>query len=176
MNKQRREWLRQMVTVMGVPVFVSGAFAHVAEALAESHTVARLKRSKAEWRALLPPQAYQVLFEGKTEAPFTSPLTREMRSGVYVCSACFLPLFSSTTKFNSGTGWPSFYAPISERLRTQPDFQFIVERTEYHCLRCGGHQGHLFDDGPLPTMQRWCNNGVALTFVPEGVALPPLRT
>ena len=93
-----------------------------------------------------------------------------------MCAACYLPLFSSKAKFDSGTGWPSFYEPIKGRLATKRDYWLIVPRTEYHCIRCGGHQGHVFDDGPPPTGQRWCNNGVALKFVPEGEPLPKLRT
>jgi peptide-methionine (R)-S-oxide reductase len=119
---------------------------------------------------------YAVLFEERTEAPFTSPLDREKRQGTFVCAACCLPLFSSKAKFDSGTGWPSFYEPIKGRAGTKRDYWLILPRTEYHCIRCGGHQGHVFDDGPPPTGQRWCNNGVALKFVPEGQSLPQLRT
>jgi peptide-methionine (R)-S-oxide reductase len=93
-----------------------------------------------------------------------------------VCAACFLPLFPSTTKYDSGTGWPSFWRPLEGRLGTKPDYQLAIPRTEYHCIRCGGHQGHRFHDGPPPTGLRYCNNGLALRFVPEGEALPALRT
>ena len=93
-----------------------------------------------------------------------------------MCAACYLPLFSSKAKFDSGTGWPSFYEPLKGRVATKRDYWLIVPRTEYHCIRCGGHQGHVFEDGPPPTGQRWCNNGVALKFVPEGEPLPQLRT
>jgi peptide-methionine (R)-S-oxide reductase len=139
-------------------------------------TIAKLEKSKSEWRKLLAPDAYAVLFEARTEAPFTSPLDREKRQGSYVCGACYLPLFSSKAKFDSGTGWPSFYEPIKGRVGTKRDYWMILPRTEYHCIRCGGHQGHVFDDGPPPTGQRWCNNGVALKFVPEGEPLPELRS
>jgi peptide-methionine (R)-S-oxide reductase len=130
----------------------------------------------AGWRALLPPAAYEVLFENHTERPFTSPLNDEKRHGTYVCAACLLPLFESSAKFDSGTGWPSFFRPIEGHLATKLDFGLIWPRTEYHCTRCGGHQGHVFKDGPPPTGQRWCNNGVALQFVLQGAPLPPPRS
>jgi peptide-methionine (R)-S-oxide reductase len=132
-----------------------------------------LYKTRAEWRSLLPPAVFSVLFEEQTEIPGTSPLTDEYREGTYVCAACFIPLFSSQTKYDSETGWPSFWDPISGRLgfRLEPDL-----RTEYHCKRCGGHHGHVFDDGPQPTGKRYCNNGLALQFVATGEALPALRT
>ena len=136
----------------------------------------KLQKSHAEWRALLPPGAYAVLFEEDTERPFTSPLGDETRHGTYVCAACFLPLFESSAKYDSGTGWPSFFRPIEARVATKRDFKRVWPRTEYHCARCGGHQGHVFDDGPRPSGRRWCNNGLALRFVPEGEPPPPLRT
>jgi len=131
---------------------------------------------REEWRKRLTPQQYHVLFEEGTERPHSSPLNEEKREGAFVCAACHLPLFESSTKFESGTGWPSFFRPIEGRVVTKRDFMLVLPRTEYHCARCGGHQGHVFDDGPPPTGQRWCNNGVALRFVPEGEALPPLVT
>jgi peptide-methionine (R)-S-oxide reductase len=137
---------------------------------------AAVETSTAEWRKLLAPESYAVLFEARTEPPFTSPLDREKRPGVYVCAAGYLPLFDAKTKFDSGTGWPSFYEPIKGRLGTKLDFWLVLPRTEYHCVRCGGHHGHVFKDGPPPTGQRWCNNGVALRFVPEGEPLPEPRT
>ena len=137
---------------------------------------APLDKPKAEWRALLDPAAYAVLFEAGTERAFTSPLNDEKRAGVFVCAACFLPLFASSGKFDSGTGWPSFFRPIEGRLGTSRDFKLLVPRTEYHCIRCGAHQGHVFSDGPPPTGQRYCNNGVALRFIAEGEPLPPLRS
>ncbi len=136
----------------------------------------RLVKSKDEWRRLLSPDAYRVLFEEATERPFSSPLNAEKRRGVFHCVACLLPLFSSNAKYESGTGWPSFYEPIAGRLATRWDFKLLLPRTEYHCVRCGGHQGHVFSDGPRPTGQRWCNNGVALTFLREGDPVPGLRT
>jgi len=126
----------------------------------------RLKRSDAEWRKLLTPAQYDVLREEGTERAGTSPLDREKRPGIFACAGCRLALFSSEMKFDSGTGWPSFFTTIPGVFGTKRDFKLILPRTEYHCLRCGGHHGHVFDDGPAPTGQRWCNNGVALVFVP----------
>jgi peptide-methionine (R)-S-oxide reductase len=119
---------------------------------------------------------YNVLFSADTERPGSSPLNQEKRRGTFVCAACFLPLFSSEHKFESGTGWPSFTQPIAENhIGKTTDYKMLVPRTEYHCVRCGGHQGHVFTDGPAPRGQRWCNNGLALEFVPEGQELPALR-
>jgi peptide-methionine (R)-S-oxide reductase len=141
----------------------------------EADEIKKLERSKEEWLRLLDSKAYRVLFEEATEPAFSSPLLGEKRKGTYICAACFLPLFDSEAKFESGTGWPSFTEPISGRMGTKRDFKLLVPRTEYHCVRCGGHQGHVFNDGPPPTGQRWCNNGLALKFVPEDEELPALR-
>jgi peptide-methionine (R)-S-oxide reductase len=145
-----------------------------AAAAVEAPPVERFELPKSEWKKRLAPGAYAVLFEEDTERPGSSPLDREKRPGTYICAACMLPLFESTAKFDSGTGWPSFYQPIEGQVGTRTDFKLILPRTEYHCARCGGHQGHVFDDGPPPTGLRYCNNGVALRFVPSGEPLPPL--
>lgn len=135
-----------------------------------------LEKSRAEWKELLPADRYAVLFDESTERSFSSPLNGEERAGTFICAACFLPLFSSKAKFDSGTGWPSFFQPLPGSIATRRDFRLLLPRTEYHCARCGGHQGHVFKDGPPPTGQRYCNNGLALSFVPDGSALPALRT
>jgi peptide-methionine (R)-S-oxide reductase len=127
----------------------------------------KLDRPHEEWRKELTPEQYAVLFQEGTERAFTSPLNDEKRPGTFLCAACGLPLFESSTKFDSGTGWPSFFDPIPGHVETKRDFKLIWPRTEYHCARCGGHQGHVFSDGPQPTGQRYCNNGVALRFEPE---------
>jgi len=126
----------------------------------------KVERTPQEWRASLDAAQFSVLREQGTERPFTSPLNDEKRRGVFVCAGCDLPLFTSAMKFDSGTGWPSFFTTIPGVFATGTDFKIIVPRTEYHCARCGGHHGHVFDDGPPPTHQRWCNNGVALKFIP----------
>lgn len=122
---------------------------------------------EVEWKMRLDEETYYVMREEGTERPFTSPLNDEKRNGEFACAACGLVLFRSDHKFDSGTGWPSFWQPIEGRIETRKDYKLFVPRTEYHCARCGGHQGHVFKDGPKPTGLRYCNNGVALTFIPS---------
>jgi peptide-methionine (R)-S-oxide reductase len=130
----------------------------------------RVAYSDDQWRARLSPEAYDVLRHAGTEQAFSSPLDHETRAGTYACAGCALPLFDAKTKFDSGTGWPSFYAPLPHAIETSDDSSFGMSRTEVHCARCGGHLGHVFDDGPQPTGLRYCMNGVALAFHPRHVA------
>ncbi|QBM76516.1 peptide-methionine (R)-S-oxide reductase [Sphingomonas sp. AAP5] len=125
-----------------------------------------LTLSDAQWKAKLSPAAYNVLRHEGTEAPYSSPLNKEHRAGIFSCGGCALPAFSSKTKFESGTGWPSFWAPLANAVKSRTDSSLGMARTEVHCRRCGGHLGHVFDDGPKPTGLRYCMNGVAMTFTP----------
>ena len=129
-----------------------------------------------EWRQRLTPEQYAVMRQHGTERPGSCGLLREKRPGIFHCVGCGQGLFEGGTKFESGTGWPSFTQPIAGHMGTKRDFKLFFPRTEYHCARCGGHQGHVFDDGPKPRGERWCNNGVALRFIPQGEALPELRS
>ncbi|MGA9848447.1 MAG: peptide-methionine (R)-S-oxide reductase MsrB [Roseiarcus sp.] len=150
--------------VRGAAVIASAGFLQipVARSAGEEHVV----HSDAEWRALLTAEQYAVLRKEGTERPFTSPLLHEERRGTFACAGCGLPLFSSSTKFDSGTGWPSFWAPLDGAVNTKEDRSFMMTRTAVECRRCDGHLGHVFDDGPKPTGLRYCMNGVALTFNP----------
>jgi peptide-methionine (R)-S-oxide reductase len=144
-----------------------GGFVLPAWLLAEAEEL-QVRKTDEEWRRLLTPAQYQVLRQEDTEPAGSSPLLDEHRKGVFACVGCELPLFKSETKFDSGTGWPSFWRPIEGAVGTKTDRSFWMERTEVHCRRCGGHLGHVFNDGPPPTGLRYCMNGVALKFLPEG--------
>jgi peptide-methionine (R)-S-oxide reductase len=170
---QRRTLLKSMAALVALPLLSRIA---MAAGQAVNVIIPTLNKSKDAWHKLLPPAVYGVLFEEDTERAFTSPLLNEHREGTFICAACYLPLFLSVNKFDSGTGWPSFTQSIPGHTAFKDDFKLIEKRTEYHCVRCGGHQGHQFDDGPAPRGERWCNNGVALNFVAKGQALPAWRT
>jgi len=145
-----------------VALFTTFPFAPV---LASSKGRFEYTLTEAQWRKKLSPAAYAVLRQEDTERPFTSPLNKEKRAGTFVCAGCDLPLFSSRTKYDSGTGWPSFWQPLKNAIGTTTDTKFFMTRTEVHCRRCGGHLGHVFEDGPRPTGLRYCINGLALNFV-----------
>ncbi len=148
--------------------FFSGMMALFVRSMDASETSAEIwTLTNEEWKKKLSPEAFSVLRKEGTERPFTSSLNDEKRDGIFYCAGCDLALFSSKTKFNSGTGWPSFWDHLPKAIDTKLDFKLIVPRTEYHCSRCGGHQGHVFPDGPKPTGKRFCNNGIALTFKPD---------
>ena len=144
---------------------------------ASGHDLTPLSDEEKQQRAEhLTDEERRILLNQGTEPPFCGGLLDNKEDGVYYCKLCELPLFAANAKFESGTGWPSFFAPIADRVGTKRDFKMILPRTEYHCARCSGHQGHVFKDGPAPTGLRYCNNGVALRFAPKGDPLPDLRT
>lgn len=158
-----------LFTLPLIPAALSACTAGADEQKAASEAAGRFEvtRTKEEWRKILTPQQFRVLREHDTERPRSSPLNDEHRAGTYHCAGCDLALYSSGTKFESGTGWPSFFEAIPGHVKTQEDTKLFAARTEYHCAKCGGHQGHVFDDGPKPTGLRYCNNGVAIAFEPD---------
>lgn len=166
MTVTRRNLLTALLTALGGGLAGLTSRTRTADAASTAGEPA-WQLSDAEWKRRLSAEAYRVLRREGTEPPFSSALNDEKRKGTFHCAGCDLPLFSSVTKFDSGTGWPSFWQPLPMAIATKLDFKLIVPRQEYHCRRCGGHQGHVFADGPRPTGQRYCNNGVALTFRPE---------
>jgi peptide-methionine (R)-S-oxide reductase len=166
-HMNRRRFLsRTLVAAAGVAALRQPMLADAQGPAAPGAKIDKVVKTEEEWRKLLTPAQFSVLREEGTEPPFTSPLNNEKRKGTFVCAGCELPLFDSRTKYDSGTGWPSFYDFLPGALGTKKDFKILYPRTEYHCARCGGHHGHVFDDGPKPTGLRYCNNGVALKFIP----------
>lgn len=172
----RRTFLQRMSAFAAIPAIPFVFPVQLGASGASPAAIAPLNKPNETWRGLLTPEAYRVLFEEDTEEPGSSELNSETRAGTYICAACHWPLFESQNKYESGSGWPSFTQPISGHVGTKPDYQLIFLRTEYHCARCGGHQGHVFKDGPPPRGERWCNNGLALKFVLQAEPLPPLRS
>jgi len=163
---------RRFFLAAGGRLLAGGGFVALAAAAARAGAPAAPEQFEftlddAQWRQRLSPQAYAVLRHEATEVPYTSPLNQEHRAGTFSCAGCALALFPSTTKFDSGTGWPSFWQPLPGAVREHRDVTLGMVRTEVHCRRCGGHLGHVFDDGPLPTGLRYCMNGVALSFAPQ---------
>ena len=158
----RRSIIRQALGATGIFML-----ARVARPALAGEAMERVTAPDAEWRKRLTPEQYEVLRREGTEPPFTSPLNHETHKGTFECIACGLALFPSKFKFDSGTGWPSFYDVLPGHVEFKADFKLVLSRTEYHCARCGGHHGHVFKDGPAPTGLRYCNNGVALRFVAD---------
>jgi len=160
----RRRFLFNIFSLIAILTITRKAFGKGEESTVK---IEKINKTADEWRKILTPEQFNVLREEGTERPFTSPLNDNKKKGQYVCAGCELPLFTSDMKFDSGTGWPSFFTSIEGSLETKKDYLLLLPRTEYHCARCGGHHGHVFNDGPRPTGQRWCNNGIALNFIPS---------
>jgi peptide-methionine (R)-S-oxide reductase len=161
---KKRYFLQASVAVAGA-IALSRYFSLKSDAQTHSASEFEISKTEEEWRKILTPEQFNVLRQQGTEPPFSSPLAERFDKGTYDCAGCNLALFSSDTKFDSGTGWPSFYAPLENAVRMSDDRSLLMARTEVHCRRCGGHLGHVFDDGPPPTGKRYCMNGVALKFV-----------
>jgi peptide-methionine (R)-S-oxide reductase len=164
MKMLRRDFMK--FAFVGVVAAMTAPYLKVAKVFA-AEAIAKLNLSNDEWKKKLTSQQYEILREEGTENPFTSALLNEHREGIFTCAGCDLPLFPSKFKFDSGTGWPSFYDVMPGHIETKTDTKLFAERTEYHCARCGGHHGHIFNDGPAPTGLRHCNNGVVLKFIPK---------
>ena len=156
------------VIAAGAAALLAWRWIEADDAMAEGKTSFEIVKSPEEWKQQLTPAQYSVLRGHGTERPGTSPLNQEKRKGTYACAGCELPLFASETKYESGTGWPSFHQPLGNAVETSTDRSLLLARTEVHCRRCGGHLGHVFNDGPRPTGLRYCMNGVALKFIPAG--------
>jgi len=161
----RRAFIK--LTTGGAGIVLLQGLIGTERAMAAPDRIAKISKSNAEWRRVLTPEQYDVLREEGTERPFSSPLNHEKRAGTFACVACGLALFPSKYKFDSGTGWPSFFDVLPGAVETSTDYKLGLPRTEYHCARCGGHHGHVFKDGPAPTGLRYCNNGVVLKFIPD---------
>jgi len=158
---------RRALILGGVPACLALTISYRSLSQAATHGAFEVTHTTEEWQKLLTPEQYRVLREAGTETPFTSPLLNEKHSGVFACAGCDLDSFSSANKYDSGTGWPSFFAPLEQSVDTTSDHSYGMTRTEVHCASCDGHLGHVFEDGPQPTGLRYCMNGVAMTFDPE---------
>jgi peptide-methionine (R)-S-oxide reductase len=162
---KKRDFLKVSVAFIST-AYLSSCSSGSTKVMASPKGTFEITKTEEEWRKILTPEQFNVLRKHGTERAHTSPLDKQYGQGTYVCAGCDLPVFSSETKFNSGTGWPSFYAPIEGAIETSIDRSFFMTRIEVHCRRCGGHLGHVFDDEPQPTGKRYCMNGVALKFIP----------
>lgn len=170
---QRRQFIVQAGGIAGALMMMGPSV--LAHPVNKSINLSPLTKDHDEWNKLVSNQEFNILFEEGTEPPGSSSLNHVKKDGTFVCAACYLPLFEFDKKYESGTGWPSFYDAIAGRVDTKLDLKLIWPRKEYHCIRCGGHQGHIFEDGPEPTGLRYCNNGLALKFIPVDQPLPELR-